>query len=50
MKKIAVGAENHLEFKEHTTLGPYGYWCVPGCWADRYGSRAPEWRTKVSTF
>jgi hypothetical protein len=22
---------------------------LPGCWAERYGSRAPEWRTKVST-
>jgi len=21
---------------------------VPGCWAERYGSRAPEWRTEVS--
>jgi hypothetical protein len=23
---------------------------VPGCWAERYGSRAPEWRSKVSTI
>ena len=22
---------------------------LPGCWAERYGSRAPEWRSKVST-
>ena len=21
---------------------------MPGCWAERYGSRAPEWRTEVS--
>lgn len=23
---------------------------MPGCWAERYGSRAPEWRSKVSTI
>jgi hypothetical protein len=21
---------------------------LPGCWAERYGSRAPEWRFEVS--
>jgi len=28
------------------TLGTLALLGVPGCWAERYGSRAPEWRSK----
>ncbi len=45
MNEIAAGVANHLGYKT-PTLGRYRYIGVPGCWAERYGSRAPEWRSK----
>jgi len=45
MSEIAAGAASRLGSKT-PTLGRYRYIGVPGCWAGRYGSRAPEWRPK----